>query len=151
MKNTKSTTAQNIDSRTPDTNLTRPQRVKLFILKRCNLVSCANTTWAEKIKLFYRNRIIDVSFPLKALIVWSLFEILLCFIVLCSKNANNVENFISSICRRDGDGNHVHCAHFLEKALFGRMILSTVSIVGIFMVWQFGDIFIVFFFDNCYT
>lgn len=114
---------------------TRCKKPKSFLQNRFKFNMKPNLGWREKINSY------NVSFALKALVVWSLFEILLCYIVICTKprDANYVDNFLFVICSDN------QCPGFLEKALYGRIILSIISIVGILMVRQFVRFSIFFF------
>lgn len=125
---TVASTDPTIASTPPSTTPSRAQSVKLFIRKRFNFASFAKTSWSGKVKSGYRNRFKVLSIPLQILIVWSLFEIILCFTVLCYKSADYPENFITSICAEN------RCSNYLVAALQGRMLLSLVSIIGILMV-----------------
>lgn len=131
MDTSETITAQNCDSDTRDINVTRTQKVKSFLLKKFAFTLTPNLTWRERITKFLVNRYKNTSWKLKALFVWSLFEIILCYSVLHLKTENYVENFIAFIGGRD------FFAHYLENALYVRIILSIISITGILMVRPF--------------
>lgn len=131
MEASKGTTAMISDSSSPDTASNRKstgiQKAKNSFLKRFQCTLNPDVTRSEKVKNCYK----DTPIAFQVLFVWSLFEIILCLIVLRLKTENNVTNFMASIGEQDVFKN---C---LVNGLYARMILSTISIVGIAVVRVF--------------
>lgn len=109
----------NTNSASKKINLTRTAKVKSYL--RWKFTVDRNLTWTQRLK--------NTSIPIRVLFVWSLFEIIICVIVLRTRSENNVGNFIG-FCRKG------ECANYLDHALKGHIILSILTIVGILGVKQ---------------
>ncbi|XP_031634602.1 uncharacterized protein LOC116347930 isoform X2 [Contarinia nasturtii] len=48
--------------------------------------------------------------------VWTIIEITLCIIVLCTREHNYTDNFLNGLCKVEG------CGNFIQKALIGRLL-----------------------------
>ncbi|XP_037027863.1 uncharacterized protein LOC119068405 [Bradysia coprophila] len=84
-----------------------------------------NLTWCERIKSFLLGRFKITSISMTFLLMWLLFETLLCIIVLNCGTHNYIENFINYICDSE------KCPSLLTDLLYWRILVSSVSIVGI--------------------
>ncbi|XP_055301717.1 uncharacterized protein LOC129568166 [Sitodiplosis mosellana] len=58
--------------------------------------------------------------------VWTIIEVVLCIVVLCSykENKSHAENFLNGLCETE------KCGHFIRNALIGRIITSVLLLVG---------------------
>lgn len=89
------------------------------------------STNRKTIRQFIRKRWRLVAINFKVLVIWSICEIVLCSLVICVKQKDHPENFLHNLCDENW------CDNFLEVALYGRLTLSFLSLLGILIVSQF--------------
>lgn len=120
MKKSETKSDSNIDAESPTID-SKNQRTKSTFASKPN----SNTS---RIELSVRSRNGIISKMYLVLSVWLIFEILLCFVALYTRDSNHVENFLHFLCANN------RCPNYLETALYGRIILSIIALVGIVLV-----------------